>query len=287
VFSTVSVYNAGERSAADTAGEGSAMRRQHLLLAVAAIGFAALSLALASGDGLGAAPVVAQAAEREPGLVTVHGDADVRVPPDQVILTLGVETQHRQLAQAKTQNDETIRALLALAEGYEIPARHVQTDFISVHPVYNNEYTSRRTLVGYQVLKTVVITLSDVSRFEDLLSDALESGANHVHNVEFRTTALREHRDAARALAIQAAREKAQALTGELGLAIGEPRTIIEEYSGWYSSYNSWWGYRSGGGMSQNVIQQVGSASYEPESAVAPGQIAVNARVSVSFEIVH
>jgi uncharacterized protein YggE len=263
------------------------MKRQHLLLAVAVIGFAALSLALASGDGVRPAPVVAQAAEREPGLITVRGDADVRVPPDQVVLTLGVETQHRELAQAKSQNDEAVRALLAVAEAYEIPARHVHTDFFAVNPVYENEYSPRRVLAGYQVLKSVVITLSDVSRFEDLLSDALESGANHVHNVEFRTTELREHRDAARALAIQAAREKAQALTAELGLAIGEPRTIIEEYSGWYSAYNSWWGYRSGGGMSQNVVQQVGSASYEPDSTVAPGQIAVNARVSVSFEIVH
>ena len=60
----------------------------------------------------------------------------------------------------------------------------------------------------------MVITLGDVSRFEDLLSDTLLAGANHVHNVEFRTTELRQHRDAARALAIQAAREKAEALTG-------------------------------------------------------------------------
>jgi uncharacterized protein YggE len=262
------------------------MRRLHLFLAALAIGFAALSLALARGNGLRAAPVAAQGAEREPGLITVSGDADVRVPPDQVILTLGVETLHRELAEAKSQNDQVARALLALAEGYDIPARHVQTDFIAVSSVYENEYTARRVLVGYRVQKTVMITLSDVSRFEDLLSDALESGATHVHNVEFRTTRLREHRDAARALAIQAAREKAEALTAELGLGVGAPRTIVEEHSGWYSWYNSWWGYRSGGGMSQNVIQQVGSASYEPASAVAPGQIAVNARVSATFEIV-
>lgn len=261
------------------------MKHQHVLLAVAVLGFAALSLVLAGNPALEAASVQAQAEDREPGVITVTGDADVRVPPDQVVLTLGVETQHRDLFVAKTQNDEAVRALIALAEEYEVPARHVQTEFIHVNPVYEDEYAKRRDLAAYRVQKTVVITLGDVSRFEDLLSDTLLAGASHVHNVEFRTTELRQHRDAARALAIQAAREKAEALTGELGLHVGEPRSIREEYSGWYSWYNSWWGYRSGGGMSQNVVQQVGTSSYEPDSAVAPGQIAVNARVSVTFDI--
>jgi len=60
-------------------------------------------------------------------------------------------------------------------------------------------------LKGYSVQKTIVVTLSDLSKFEDLLSGVLEAGANYVHNVEFRTTELRKHRDQARALAIQAA----------------------------------------------------------------------------------
>jgi hypothetical protein len=37
--------------------------------------------------------------------------------------------------------------------------------------------------------------------------------------------------------------------------------------------------------MSQNVIQEVGGASFLADSSVAPGQIRVNARISVTFEL--
>jgi hypothetical protein len=37
--------------------------------------------------------------------------------------------------------------------------------------------------------------------------------------------------------------------------------------------------------MSQNVIQEVNGNSPTPEGSMAPGQITVNARVNVSFEL--
>jgi hypothetical protein len=129
------------------------------------------------------------------------------------------------------------------------------------------------------------MTLRDLSRFEDLLSQALTAGVNYVQGIEFRTTELRKHRDEARALAIQAAREKATALAGELGQDVGEPQTIQEDQSGWWSGYSAWWGSRWGGTMSQNVIQEMGGTGWTGGSSVAPGQIDVTARVTVSFEL--
>ena len=48
---------------------------------------------------------------------------------------------------------------------------------------------------------TFRITLKDTSKFEDVLTESLQEGANYVHGIEFRTTELRKHRDAVRALA--------------------------------------------------------------------------------------
>jgi uncharacterized protein YggE len=127
--------------------------------------------------------------------------------------------------------------------------------------------------------------LEDISQFEDLLASALEAGANHVHGIQFRTTELREHRDRARAQAIKAAREKAVALAEELNQEVGEPRTIREEHSGWWSWYNAWWGSYWSGPMAQTVIQDVRGVPPEAGSTIAPGQITVSARVTVSFEL--
>jgi uncharacterized protein YggE len=218
-------------------------------------------------------------------LITVTGDAEVRVVPDEVILTLGVQTWDKNLDAAKRQNDEIVRRVLALADEYGIAPEHVQTDYVSIEPRYRNGYYEASDFIGYFVSKTIVITLRDLDKFEDLLASTLEAGVNYVHGVEFRTTELRKHRDEARALAVQAAREKAEAMSGELDQKVGEPLQITEVQTGWWSGYNAWWGSRWGSGMAQNVIQEAGTAGMSAEGSLAPGQINVNARVSVTFEI--
>ncbi|MEW6619193.1 MAG: SIMPL domain-containing protein [bacterium] len=218
-------------------------------------------------------------------LITVTGDAEVRVTPDEVILTLGVETCDKDIGVAKSQNDKRVKKLLAVAKKYKIESKHVQTDHISIEPRYSDDY-EKRNFIGYFVRKTIVFTLKDIAKFEDLLSDVLEAGANYVHGVQFRTTKLRKYRDQARALAIKAAEQKANDLAKELGQKIGKPHMIQEDQVGWWCWYNAWWGSRWWrGGMAQNVIQNVGGAPSVAESSIALGQINVNAKVTVSFEL--
>jgi uncharacterized protein YggE len=220
-----------------------------------------------------------------PRTVTVTGEAEVRVVPDEVILTLGVETWDKRMDTAKGENDRIVARVLALAAEYGVPAEHVQTDYVSIDPRYKNGYYEERDFIGYFVRKNVVITLRDLSQFEPLLAESLEAGVNYVHGVEFRTTELRKYRDEARALAVAAAREKAVALAGGLDEDVGAPLTIREEQAGWWSSYNAWWGGHWANGMSQNVIQEIGGVSAIADSSVAPGQIKVSARVSTTFQL--
>jgi uncharacterized protein YggE len=132
-----------------------------------------------------------------------------------------------------------------------------------------------------------VVTLRDLDKFEALLADALEAGVNYVHGIQFRTTELRTHRDEARALAISAAKEKAEALAGELGQEVGDPKMIEEVQNSWWSGYNSWWGANLANGMTQNVIQEMGTGILSGDGSLAPGQISITARVSVTFQLTN
>lgn len=220
----------------------------------------------------------------EPRLITVSGEADIKVVPDEVVLTLGVETSDKQLRVAKSFNNDRAAKVMAAAGKLGVTAKDIQTDHISIEPRYRDSY-EQRDFVGFFVRQTIVITLKDLSRFEDLLTDVLDAGANYVHGIQFRTTELRKHKDEARALAIRAAREKAVAMAAELGQKIGEPYAISEEQSGWWSGYGAWWGSASTLGMTQNVVQNAGGESVVTEGTLAPGQISVTARVTVSFAL--
>lgn len=228
----------------------------------------------------------AAATEPVPRTISTTGEAEVRVVPDEVILTLGVETSDKDMDVAKKDNDARVSRVLAIARDLGIDRRLVRTDYLGIEPRYQDEYRAARSFLGYWVRKTVAITLNDVTKFEDLLSRCLAAGVTHVQGVNFRTTELRKYRDQARSMAIKAARQKAIDLAGELGQKVGKPRSIGEGYGGWYSGYGSWWGGRWGNYAAQNVQTSVTAGPGVSEDGSLPlGQISVNASVNVTFEL--
>jgi uncharacterized protein YggE len=221
---------------------------------------------------------VASAAQQksEPPLITVTGEAEVRVVPDEVVFDVTVQTINRDLKVAKTQTDERLKKVVELTRRYKIAPADVQTDYIKLEPRYRSG-DETRTLVGYSVRKDIVFTLRDASQAEELLSEVIESGISRINSVSFRSSQLRKYRDQARALAIKAAQEKASALTAEIGQKIGKAYSIEEESPG---------GSRAGGLMSQNNSFAIeGSDSAASEGTLALGQIKVSARVTVRFEL--
>jgi len=225
----------------------------------------------------------AQTEAQDKRLITVTGDAEVKVVPDEVIITLGIETDSKDLNAAKTENDEKIKKIINAAKNLKIEDKYIQTDYMNIAPRYK-DYWQKDEFIGYFVRKNISITLKDVSKFEQLLSNVLEAGANYVHGIDFRTTELRKHRDEARALAIKAAKEKADALAKQLGQVVGKPYKIQEGQLGWWSGNYGWWGARGGAQMAQNAIQEAGGPP-EMGSSIALGQISIRAQITVSFEL--
>lgn len=226
-------------------------------------------------------------------LIYVNGEAEVKVVPDEVILTIGVETSNKNLNTAKSQNDRAVKEILAVMAQNKVAQKYVQTDYFTIEPKHEYRYSDseRRDVAvfaGYFVRKNVVITIKETEKYEAILSGVLEAGANYVQGIQFRTTELRKYRDQARVMAIKAAREKAQLLAGELGLKVGKAWTINEDSVGSYSWYNQgYWGSRNVQYATQNAMANSGGnyGSAPEDSTIAPGQISVNARVSVSFEL--
>ena len=139
-------------------------------------------------------------------LITVAGEAEVKVAPDEVVFDVTVQSLNKDLRTAKTQTDERVRKVVDLTRKYKVAAADVQTDYIKLEPRYRGNDESRLFL-GYSVRKDMVFTLRDATQAENLLSDLMESGISRINSVQFQTSQLRKYRDQARALAIKAARK--------------------------------------------------------------------------------
>jgi uncharacterized protein len=224
---------------------------------------------------LSAVSVFAQNVADRP-LITVTGQAEILVVPDEVAFNLSVVTMEKELPLAQAKNDQIVKTLLALARQYQIPPTLVQTDHIALTKTYSDEELTKKPSVflGYTVTKKVAIVLRDVSKAEDLLADIFKSGVSSIEDVDFRTTQLRKYKDQARAMAIKAAQEKAIALTREIGQTIGKAYSIQEEGQTYRGLPNT-----------SNSVGFVRGSYSDEESTIALGQISITARVVVSFEL--
>ena len=239
-----------------------------------------LSVLVLSQTANGQPPVVYSPPQRT---ITVSGSADILVAPDEVHLQFVVESREPKLDDAVKQNDTNTAAVLKFLKEAEIEAKDVQTDHVQIEPVFENR-NGVRTLVPnyYQVRRGFGVRLRKVPQFDAVLTGVVRAGVNYVQGIEFRTTELRKHRDLARQKAIQAAKEKAQALAMELDVKVGKAQTISERTSVGSSRLGRSSPY---GSMSQNIMQVEGRGAEPTEGNLAVGMISVSATIDVVFTL--
>ena len=214
--------------------------------------------------------------------ISTSGEALIHVPPDEVVVNVGIETFDASLDKAKEANRDAADRLLRALRAMGLEEKRIQTANLELEIRYRSREPHTQ-IEGYMARRAYAITLKDPTQFEAVTDTALKNGANKLMGFEFRTTELRKHRDQARKMAIAAAKEKAAALAGELECRLGRPRTIQE--GGGYSGYSSSrWGWGGGGMMTQNSMQVAGDPGSGGET-LPLGQIGIRATVSVTFDL--
>lgn len=216
--------------------------------------------------------------------ITLSGLAEVRAVPNEAIFTLEVTKLNKDLQLAQKQNDDTVAQIIKLCKDFGIPAQNVKTDFYE----YEEKYTwvgkdeRQRLFLGYEVNKSVIIRLSDMSKFEELFRELIKTGVSKIEDVDLQTTDIRKYKDQARAMAIRAAKEKATAMASEIGQNVGKAVMIRE---GVLSSNISISGTNSNSFANTTSSGESYSPSYSTNenSAFSLGTISIRAEVTVSF----
>lgn len=215
--------------------------------------------------------------------IDVTGTAVINVAPDRVLIQLGVQSNGISPKEVQRRNASAISRVRAAIQKLGVAATDITSDNYIIEPIY--EDYDALYIKGYRINSVLAVTLKEVTKASDVIAAAFEAGANQVVNVEFYTSELRMYRDQARALAMEAADQKAKALAGVVGAEIGCVLRISE--NSWHY-YSGWWSSRSNQALwSQNVVQNAtpagGGSESLAEGPVSPGHISVQAQVSVTF----
>lgn len=228
--------------------------------------------------------------------ITVTGNAEILINPDQVVITASVESRAPTVSAATKDNDTKVHAIVDFLKKSGVDDKHLRTEYISIEPImrtargYSKSYSQQANAqaannddlfggtaeeserpVGYLASRQFAITVADLKTFESIYKGLIEQGINRVRGIEYRTSELRKHRDKARLDAVRAAREKAEAMAGELGVKVAAVKTIRETTNDYYDR------------MSQNRSSNFIGESPSSETAFAAGNISIFASVEVVF----
>ncbi|HUF40228.1 MAG TPA: SIMPL domain-containing protein [Anaerolineales bacterium] len=249
------------------------------LLAAAALVLSAYGVMVAQARGSGGALAAPQAQTTQPATRTlsVSGSGQVQLAPDIAYVTIGVHTQDVDAQVAVDENTAQVEALIDALVASGVARADLQTTNFNIYswedyslPV---DSESQKPPIVYSVDNSVYVTVRDLDGLGDLLSTAIDAGANNIWGIQFDVTDKSEATSQAREAAVAAARAQAEELAGFAGVELGQIVSI--------SSY--------GGGYPIPFAQGMGGSGVAAEAAasvpVSPGQITVSVEVSIVFEI--
>lgn len=171
------------------------------------------SLAAASLALLAAAPAAlsAQAQPPQPPVITVSATGTVQATPDRATVMIGVETEAATAGEAGKVNATKQSAVLKAIAGLGIEASKIRTLNYSVSAVERwNDVLKRSEVVGYKVSNIVQVDADKVEQVGPIIDAALNSGANRIAGLTFRSSDLARHRDSALVQAVASAKRQAE-----------------------------------------------------------------------------
>jgi uncharacterized protein YggE len=218
----------------------------------------------------GAGPAVV-AADQSPDTITVTGTGESRSDPDMATLNLGVNVSDLDISQAVADSNQTIAAITDAVKGLGVEESDIQTTNFNVWPedVYDRDTGQPTGSRRFHVDSTVQINVRQVDDVGKILEAAIQSGANNIYGLNFGIQDTHGLSAEARTAALADARSRAEQVANELGVALGQVRSVVD----------------NSGGTVYPVFQGAGIGGGGGEPPISQGQMTVTVNVTVSYEI--
>ena len=211
-----------------------------------------------------------------PPAIVVNGSAQVFVAPDEATVRLGIVRQAPTAQAAQDQASVVGKEILAAITKVGVPANQIQTARLVLTPMYaprGPEARDAPRIVSYNANNTVSVRVENLALVGPVIDAGLKAGANQVEGVQFGLRNDLPSREEAIKQAVQEARGKAQAMADALRVNLAE---VLEATEGGISVVP----FAEAGFASRMAV-----AAADASTPVSPGQIQVNANVTVRFRI--
>jgi uncharacterized protein len=151
-------------------------------------------------------------------VITTQGYGELRVRPDSLRTSIGVETRAATLQKARNDVNARMQRIIRALTALRIPSASLQTQTLQFYPVYGEDRDKPRKITGYSATNRISVTVTgatptDLGEYASRVIDtALQNGANIVGGIDFflrDTTAVQGR---ALAAAVENATQNARAM---------------------------------------------------------------------------
>lgn len=202
--------------------------------------------------------------------IEVIGTGTAFGTPDMATVEVGVDIRDADFGAAFQGANDTMGTVLAQILELGIAAEDVQTTSINVwiEENYDSQFGGSSGERIYHVTQSMRIVVRDTDAISDVISTAVDSGANQIFGLNFSFSDTDALETEARAGAVEDARVKAQQLADLMGVEVGEVQAIVEVGAG-----------------GSPIIGRGGAFDMMESAVISTGQLSVTTGVQVTFAI--
>ncbi|QGN53608.1 SIMPL domain-containing protein [Novosphingobium sp. Gsoil 351] len=225
-------------------------------------------------------------------LLTVSAEGRSLRQPDLAVFNSGVTTQGKTAGEALGENSRAMTRVIAALKAAGIAERDIQTSNLSVNPIYSDPNRDAmmaarvngtqyippppeqqlQKIVGYTVSNNVSVRQRRLGDYGKVIDTLVAAGANQVNGPSFQMDDADPATDEARIAAMKKARERAELYARAAGLRVVRVLSISES-GGYY-------------GPPQVMFARGEAAMAPPPPApIQPGELQLNANVTVMYEL--
>ena len=260
------------------------MKRQLWKAMTAGMGMSMLVLTACSAQPTGTVQIpdvvyVQNVDEKESeNTISVTGRETVEVIPDMAQISFSVSTEHKDAKTCQQNNTEDVNQLLEYLKGLGYGEESLKTSGFSMNPRYDWS-GNRQTLIGYEMRTTVTVNDVPIDQTGQLLSDAVQNGANEIDSVQYFSSEYDEAYNRALAEAMAMARGKAEMLA----IASGQKLGVVLHVQEFGESQSG--RYVRGDVPVMKATAAMESVNDAIAMDVMPGEMQISAEVSVEFSL--
>lgn len=205
--------------------------------------------------------------------ITVYGTAEVKVTPNEMIWSVNVRNEHKELPIVAGNHTASVKEVLGFLKGLKIDEKKLQTSRMHFGEV-RERINGERVRVGFFASTDISFTITDFELYQKIWFGLAAIDGVSIQSTQYAHSDRIRYQNESREKALLAAREKAANLAMTLGSQIAEPLEIQEVAQ---QSHFSGSNYISNASVDMSLAVS--------NTSLALGQLSISTKVQVVFKL--